>query len=355
MTSILRLLAGARGAQVQWAKMKSPAGAATCSGGQDLPYRRRRCWICPAQGPARRSEPLAMDHGIICGDSLSLATWQRWCEHRLRGDSPRSFQQAVAACKCLVVFVKAGCGSGKTLAAYLWAGANYPRGGSISATPPPARRPRASGTICMCPKPKFSRTKMIPSAQQVRELGARLFHSRRDIDFEIILSTGNDAQQADADSRARLESLEAWATPVVACTVDTVLGLVQNGRRGLYAWPALSQSAFVFDEIHAYDDRLFGALLRFLRDVPGLPVLLMTASLPARREEALRNLLESRGQSWEPISGPVDLETRPRYRKSSYCRQRSFAHRPRDAVRWRQGVVGMQYGRSGHGCRAARR
>ena len=158
---------------------------------------------------------------------------------------------------------------------------------------------------------------MIPTAQQVRELGARLFHSRRDIDLEIILSTGNDAQHADFDSRARLESLEAWATPVVACTVDTVLGLVQNGRRGLYAWPALSQSAFVFDEIHAYDDRLFGALLRFLRDVPGVPVLLMTASLPARREEALRNLLESRGQSWEPISGPVDLETRPRYRKSA--------------------------------------
>ena len=84
----------------------------------------------------------------------------------------------------------------------------------------------------------------------------------------------------------------------------------------MYGWPALSQSAFVFDEIHAYDDRLFGTLLRFLRDVPGVPVLLMTASLPANREAALRDLLESRGQSWDPISGPVDLETRPRYRRS---------------------------------------
>src|SRR5206468_4565028 len=91
---------------------------------------------------------------------------------------------------------------------------------------------------------------------------------------------------------ARLESLESWSTPIVACTVDTVLGLVQNNRRGLFAWPALVQSAFVFDEIHAYDNRLFGALLRFLRDLPGLPVLLMTASLPKAREMALRSVLE---------------------------------------------------------------
>jgi len=148
-------------------------------------------------------------------------------------------------------------------------------------------------------------------------VGAKLFHSRRDIDFEIILNTGNDALRAEADEAARLESLEAWSTPVVACTVDTVLGLIQNNKRGLFAWPALAQSAFVFDEIHAYDDRLFGALLRFLRDVPGVPVLLMTASLPAARETALRELLESQDQTWSPIAGPRDLEERPRYRKRS--------------------------------------
>ena len=57
---------------------------------------------------------------------------------------------------------------------------------------------------------------------------------------------------ADADAFAKADALESWSTPVVACTVDTVLGLVQNNRRGLFAWPALAQSAFVFDEIHAY-------------------------------------------------------------------------------------------------------
>ena len=48
-------------------------------------------------------------------------------DHRLKGASPRPFQSEVAASRSRVTYVKAGCGSGKTLAAYLWAAANYPR------------------------------------------------------------------------------------------------------------------------------------------------------------------------------------------------------------------------------------
>src|SRR5439155_18622627 len=116
-----------------------------------------------------------------------------------------------------------------------------------------------------------------------------------------------------SDAAARLDALRAWKTPVVACSVDTVLGLVQNNRRGLFGWPALAQAAFVFDEIHAYDDRLFGALLRFLRDLPGLPVLLMTASLPTARLTALQQCVAERGVQLSIIEGPADLEGRLRY------------------------------------------
>jgi CRISPR-associated endonuclease/helicase Cas3 len=150
------------------------------------------------------------------------------------------------------------------------------------------------------------------------DVRADLFHSRRDVDFEIILNTGEDANNADADAAIRIDSLDAWSTPIVACTVDTVLGIVQNNKRGLFAWPALAQSAFVFDEIHAYDDRLFGALLRFLRDLPGLPSLLMTASLPKAREEALRAVVkEYRGIELIATPGPISLEELPRYRKAT--------------------------------------
>jgi CRISPR-associated endonuclease/helicase Cas3 len=154
-----------------------------------------------------------------------------------------------------------------------------------------------------------------PAAGLIRKIGAKLFHSRREIDLEIILGAGQDLDPAPSDVAVRLDSLEAWATPVVACTVDAVLGVIQNNKRGLFGWPALAQSAFVFDEIHAYDERLFGALLRFLRDLPGIPTLLMTASLPAPREEALRILLTSRGHEWIPIAGPDELELMPRYHR----------------------------------------
>jgi CRISPR-associated endonuclease/helicase Cas3 len=151
---------------------------------------------------------------------------------------------------------------------------------------------------------------LFDEAEKTPRVGADLFHGRADVDFDLILGTGRDADPFD--EARRLDSLRAWKTPVVACTVDTVLGLVQNNRRGLFGWPALAQSAFVFDEIHAFDDTLFGALLRFLRDLPGLPVLLMTASLPKAREDALQETLGE----LTPIPGPAELEERPRYRKA---------------------------------------
>lgn len=204
-----------------------------------------------------------------------------------------------------MTFVRAGCGTGKTLAAYLWAATNHGTRRLYFCYP-------TTGTAT-----EGFRDYLFDDAESTPRVGAKLFHSRRDIDFEIILNTGADLANNDTDVAARLESLEAWSTPIVVCTVDTVLGLIQNNRRGLFAWPALAQSAFVFDEIHAFDDRLFGALLRFLRDLPGLPVLLMTASLPVAREESLRSLLESQGQAWSPVAGPQDMEERPRYRRHS--------------------------------------
>lgn len=235
--------------------------------------------------------------------------------HRLKGDSPREFQNNVERSKSMVTYVKAGCGSGKTLAAYMWAAANYPTRRIYFCYPTTGTATEGFKDYLFAPEVELADD--TPDADRIRQLGAKLFHSRRDVDFEIILNTGADTQSNEFDALARLDSLEAWSTPVVACTVDTVLGLVQNNKRGLFAWPALAQSAFVFDEIHAFDDRLFGALLRFLRDLPGLPCLLMTASLPKVREEALRETLAKRSIAMTPIAGPVEFEQLPRYRKTT--------------------------------------
>ena len=162
------------------------------------------------------------------------------------------FQTAVALSATPVTFVKAGCGSGKTQAAYMWAAKNHP-----------------THRLYFCYPTTGTATEGFKDYLHEPNIRSDLFHSRRDVDFEIILTAGRDAKDIEADGAIRIESLDAWSTPIVACTVDTVLGVVQNNKRGLYAWPALAQSAFVFDEIHAYDDQLFGALLRFLRDLLG--------------------------------------------------------------------------------------
>jgi CRISPR-associated endonuclease/helicase Cas3 len=234
---------------------------------------------------------------------------------RLQSEKPRDFQRAVASSTEPITFVKAGCGSGKTLAAYMWAAANYAKRRLYFCYPTTGTATEGFKDYLFAPEDDVALQNA--DSERVRNLGAKLFHSRRDVDLEIILSSGNDVEHCELDAARRIDSLEAWSTPIVACTVDTVLGLIQNNKRGLFAWPALAQSAFIFDEIHAYDDRLFGALLRFLRDLPGLPALLMTASLPASRVDALRDLVESRRQEWKPIPGPTSLEAMPRYHKAS--------------------------------------
>jgi len=66
--------------------------------------------------------------------------------------------------------------------------------------------------------------------------------------------------------------------------------LMANARRSIYSLPAIMCGAIVFDEIHAFDDQMFGHLLVFLKNFPKLPILLMTASLPEKKLEAIKKV-----------------------------------------------------------------
>lgn len=223
----------------------------------------------------------------------------------------RPFQEAVAREAGEVTLVKAGCGSGKTLAAYHWAQKRCPNKRLYFCYP-------TTGTAT-----EGYRDYLFDSRSKSGRFGAELFHGRAEVDLDMILGVEQDARDdqdsnAAEDAFARIESLNAWSTPIVSCTVDMVLGIVQNHRRGLYSWPALAGAAFVFDEIHAYDRRLFGALLHFLESVRGVPVLLMTASLPRKRLEDIEERLARRGSALTVPKRTSDLkvlEERPRYRR----------------------------------------
>lgn len=216
---------------------------------------------------------------------------------RLGGSEPRPFQRQVAGTEAPIILVRAGCGSGKTAAAYLWAAEQH-AGRQLWVTYP------TTGTAT---------EGFRDYVNGLDELSPRLEHSRADVDLEIFgLRDGSEG----ARDQDRLDALRGWGSSVITCTVDTVLGLIQNQRKGLYAWPGLARSAVVFDEIHAYDEQLFGCLLRFLEALPGIPVLLMTASLPASRLDELRRLCQRVHKCpLAEVDGPADLEGLLRYRQ----------------------------------------
>jgi CRISPR-associated endonuclease/helicase Cas3 len=128
------------------------------------------------------------------------------------------------------------------------------------------------------------------------------------VDLEAIRGTPEDR----SDAAARIDSLRAWDRKVVVCTVDTVLGLLQAQRRPVYSFPAFSVGTFVFDEVHSYDHKLFGGLLRFLKEFPGAPALIMSASIPPTRLAQLQKVLGER--AGEVIKGDPPLEGYKRYR-----------------------------------------
>ncbi len=216
----------------------------------------------------------------------------------------RPFQEEVANRAGDVTLVKAGCGSGKTLAGYHWLRTRH-LGKRLYLCYP------TTGTAT-----EGFRDYVFDESEKLAKCGARLFHGRSDVDERLILGvTDRSDETDDDDGLARIESLDTWSTPIVVCTVDAVLGVMQNNRRGLYAWPALAGATFVFDEIHAFDSELFGALLRFVRDLRGVPILLMTASLPESRLKRLREVVTKRGSALVEIGGPEELETLPRYHR----------------------------------------
>lgn len=211
---------------------------------------------------------------------------------RLHGIPPRPFQAALASSTARVVLAQAGCGSGKTIGAYLWAAQRAPGKRLFFSYP-------TTGTAT-----EGFRDYLIDPT-----LDAQLVHGRASVDLTL-LGVDDEGERTDP-----LAALDAWSTCITSCTVDTVLGLTQNHRRGLYAWPAFADAAFVFDEIHAYDEPLFAALLRFLAACRGVSCLLMTASLPRAKRTALDDALAAIGESLETVTGPSDLENLPRYQR----------------------------------------
>lgn len=216
-------------------------------------------------------------------------------DKRLGSRPIRPFQAEVAASRSRLTLVTAGCGSGKTDAAYRWAGNRL-----------------AGRRLYFCyPTTNTAFEGFNDYVFEEFEHDAALLTSRAAVDIELLSNGDSDGMQAYETITQK--ALEAWGVECTVCTADTVLGLIQNHRFGLFTFPALCRAGYVFDEIHLYDDRLFGSLLAFLEILRGVPVLLMTATLQPGRLAAIRALAASLGEAVTEVGGPAELEELPRY------------------------------------------
>lgn len=213
---------------------------------------------------------------------------------RLEGRPLHKFQRRIAQSRYRITLVAAGCGGGKTVGAYQW-----------------SQKHAEGRKLFFCYPTTGTASQGFIDYADGTEIEAALMHSRADLDRELLFSGDlDDIEELDS----RLVAFQAWRKKLIICTVDTVLGLIQNNRRPLYAWAAIANAAFVFDEVHAYDKRLFGALLKFLKTFRGAPILLMSASFTPEQLQKIQEVVIEIGEEFEePIQGSKELEQLKRY------------------------------------------
>ena len=178
------------------------------------------------------------------------------------------------------------CGSGKTLAAWLWAEAQL-------------AHHDVTRILFLYP----TRNTATEGFRDYVSWGlehASLVHGTADFDLEGITFQGEDhVENGATDSRnyhkaayspeAALYALGYWDKRYISATVDSFLSFTANRYGADCLLPLLCDSLIVVDEVHSFDPAMFAHLLAFLTHCRA-PVLLMTATLPKRFREELEKL-----------------------------------------------------------------
>lgn len=185
---------------------------------------------------------------------------------------PKDFQREAATLGERALLL-APCGSGKTIAAYLWIQKQleiHPGWKVVFLYP-------TTGTATEGFKDYAS-----------HDEDSALVHSRAAFDLEGMFENPDDKRNKnDYTVDQRLYALGYWPDSIFSATADAFLSFLQNNYSSLCLLPVLARSVIVIDEIHSFDYAMFDALIEFLKQF-NAPVLLMTASLQRARIETLK-------------------------------------------------------------------
>ncbi len=170
--------------------------------------------------------------------------------------------------------ILAGCGSGKTMAAWYWIQNQL-------------RDHTASRVIFLYPTRATATEGFKDYVSWAPEADAALVSGTAGYELDGMFDQPDDERKdKDFTVEERLYSLAFWKRKIFSATVDQFLGFMQHAYGGVCLLPVLADAVVVFDEVHSFDPKMFSALKRFLETFD-IPVLCMTASLPKRRREDL--------------------------------------------------------------------
>ncbi len=201
----------------------------------------------------------------------------------------------------------AGCGAGKSMAAWRWAQAQ-------------TRVRDFSRVVFLYPTRGTATEGFRDYVGWGPETEVALLHASARSELDGIAENPEEPLAGKAlgtsERDARLFALAFWRRRYFSATVDQFLGFIENRYASLCLLPALADSAIIIDEVHAFDRHLFDRLVTFLETFD-VPVLCMTATLTCSR----RCELEKRGklvsfptmQDREELADLELEENHPRY------------------------------------------
>ncbi len=200
----------------------------------------------------------------------------------------------------------AGCGAGKTLAAWRWIAAR--------ASQAPINR-----VLFLYPTRATATEGFRDYVSWAGGAEGALLHGTSEYDLTGMFENPADPRAGqDYTSASRLFALGYWPKRVFSATVDSFLGFMANQYASICMLPLLAESVVVIDEVHSFSPRMFVHLENFLRSFD-VPVLCMTAGLPSDRMRTLRETcrLESFPSRLEDFTDLQRQASAPRYRIST--------------------------------------
>jgi CRISPR-associated endonuclease/helicase Cas3 len=189
----------------------------------------------------------------------------------------------------------AGCGVGKTLAAWVWAEAQ-------------SKQHQISKVIFLYPTRGTALEGFKDYVGWAPEADAALITGTARYELEAMRENPDGGENTQkvyrTEADERLYALSFWSKRFFSATVDQFLSFMEHSYQSICLMPALVDSAVIIDEVHSFDRSMFDNLISFLKHFD-IPVLCMTATLPqSRREE-----LEKAGLSVFPTEQDrVDLQ-----------------------------------------------